>query len=109
EPANPIKNKARHAIYNIEDYEKKEQIIWGEGEQANTFKSYLMQKNQTPISDEVWENADFIVEGEYRTGAQEQLYIENNGVIAEYDPETGVTVRGSMQCPFYLVHALELV
>ena len=26
--------------------------------------------------------ADYIVEGEYRTGAQEQLYIENNGMIA---------------------------
>jgi CO/xanthine dehydrogenase Mo-binding subunit len=97
------------AIYTIEDSEKKEQIIWGEGENANTFKTYLMQKNQVPIPEEVWEKADYIVEGEYRTGAQEQLYIENNGVIAEYDPETGVTVRGSMQCPFYLVHALELV
>jgi CO/xanthine dehydrogenase Mo-binding subunit len=97
------------AIYTIEDSEKKDQIIWGEGEQANTFKTYLMQKNQIPIPDEVWEKADYIVEGEYRTGAQEQLYIENNGVIAEYNPETGVTVRGSMQCPFYLVHALELV
>ncbi|HTC73973.1 MAG TPA: molybdopterin cofactor-binding domain-containing protein, partial [Edaphobacter sp.] len=75
----------------------------------NTFKTYLMQKNQTPIPEEIWQTADFIVEGEYRTGAQEQLYIENNGVIAEYDAETGVTVRGSMQCPFYLVHALELV
>src|SRR6267154_1728180 len=53
--------------------------------------------------------AIFIVEGEYRTGAQEQLYIENNGVIAEYSTTEGVTVRGSMQCPFYLVHALELV
>ena len=56
-----------------------------------------------------------IVEGEYTTGAQEQLYIEPNGVIAEctLDPATGrvrgVTVRGSMQCPFYLVHALTLV
>src|SRR6266481_1633239 len=97
------------AIYTIEDSEKKEQIIWGEGENANTFKTYLMQKNQTPIPDEVWEKADFIVEGEYRTGAQEQLYIENNGVIAEYSATEGVTVRGSMQCPFYLVHALELV
>src|ERR1700761_9578069 len=97
------------AVYTIEDSEKKEHIIWGEGENANTFKTYLMQKNQTPIPDEVWEKADYIVEGEYRTGAQEQLYIENNGVIAEYDPEKGVTVRGSMQCPFYLVHALELV
>ncbi|MCU1251735.1 MAG: aerobic-type carbon monoxide dehydrogenase, large subunit CoxL/CutL-like protein [Edaphobacter sp.] len=97
------------AIYTIEDSEKKEQIIWGEGEHANTFKTYLMQKNQTPIPEEIWEKADFIVEGEYRTGAQEQLYIENNGVIAEYSAAQGVTVRGSMQCPFYLVHALELV
>ncbi len=97
------------AIYSIEESEKKEHIIWGEGETANTFKTFLMQKNQTAVPDEVWEKADFIVEGEYRTGAQEQLYIENNGVIAEYDAEKGVTVRGSMQCPFYLVHALELV
>jgi CO/xanthine dehydrogenase Mo-binding subunit len=96
-------------IYSIEDSEKKEQIIWGEGEHANTFKTYLMQKNQQPIPDEVWRTADFIVEGEYRTGAQEQLYIENNGVIAEYSEIDGVTVRGSMQCPFYVVHALELV
>jgi CO/xanthine dehydrogenase Mo-binding subunit len=97
------------AIYTIEDSEKKEQVIWGEGEHANTFKTYLMQKNQTAIPDEVWEQADFIVEGEYRTGAQEQLYIENNGIIAEYSEAEGVTVRGSMQCPFYVVHALELV
>ena len=62
-----------------------------------------------------FESADFIIEGEYTTGAQEQLYIEPNGVIAEcdLDPATGhvrgVTVRGSMQCPYYLVHALTLV
>jgi CO/xanthine dehydrogenase Mo-binding subunit len=97
------------AIYTIEDSEKKDQIIWGEGESANTFKTYSMQKDQQPTPDEIWQTADYIIEGEYRTGAQEQLYIENNGVIAEYDPETGVTVRGSMQCPYYLVHALELV
>jgi CO/xanthine dehydrogenase Mo-binding subunit len=97
------------AIYTIEDSEKKEQIVWGEGEHANTFKTYLMQKDQKPIPDEVWETADYIVEGEYRTGAQEQLYIENNGVIAEYSETEGVTVRGSLQCPYYLVHALELV
>ena len=62
-----------------------------------------------------FESADHIIEGEYTTGAQEQLYIEPNGVIAEcnLDPATGrvldVTVRGSMQCPYYLVHALTLV
>jgi CO/xanthine dehydrogenase Mo-binding subunit len=97
------------AIFTIEESEKKEQIIWGEGENANIFKTYLMQKDRKPVPDQVWQTADYIVEGEYRTGAQEQLYIENNGVIAEYDAKSGVTVRGSMQCPYYLVHALQLV
>ncbi|MBI4879962.1 MAG: xanthine dehydrogenase family protein [Planctomycetes bacterium] len=47
--------------------------------------------------------ADVVVEGEYRTSWQEQLYIEPNGVIAV--PENGgVTIHGSLQCPYY-VHA----
>ncbi len=56
--------------------------------------------------DSVWKDAAYIVEGEYRTGAQEQLYIENNGVIAQYSETDGVTVWASMQCPFYLHKAL---
>jgi len=50
--------------------------------------------------------ADFIVEGEYSTEAQEQLYIENNGAIALANPDDGVTVWGSMQCPYYVHKAL---
>ena len=50
--------------------------------------------------------ADYIVEGEYTTGAQEQLYIENNGVIARFDHEGGITVWGSLQCPYYVHKAL---
>ena len=52
------------------------------------------------------QRADFVVEGEYHTGAQEQLYIENNGVIAIANPAEGVTVWGSMQCPYYVHKAL---
>jgi CO/xanthine dehydrogenase Mo-binding subunit len=53
------------------------------------------------------QRADVIVEGEYRTGHQEQLYIEPNGVIAV--PENGgVTVYGSLQCPFYVHKALRI-
>jgi CO/xanthine dehydrogenase Mo-binding subunit len=51
-----------------------------------------------------------VVEGTYRTGAQEQLYIECNGVIAmpgATNPDDGgVTVYGSMQCPYYVARAL---
>ena len=56
--------------------------------------------------DGIWERAAHIVEGEYTTGAQEQLYIENNGVIAAFDPEQGITLWGSLQCPYYVHKAL---
>ncbi len=50
-------------------------------------------------------NADVVIEGEYRTGHQEQLYIETNGVIAV--PGDGqMTVYGSLQCPYYVHKAL---
>ncbi|HXG88921.1 MAG TPA: xanthine dehydrogenase family protein molybdopterin-binding subunit [Vicinamibacterales bacterium] len=52
--------------------------------------------------------ADLIVEGEYRTGHQEQLYIETNGVIAVPE-ENGMTVYGSMQCPYYVHRALTVL
>jgi CO/xanthine dehydrogenase Mo-binding subunit len=54
--------------------------------------------------------ADEIIEGEYRVGAQEQLYIEPNGVIAvPADDGQGVTVYGSMQCPYYVHRALTVL
>ena len=59
--------------------------------------------------DSAWAGAAHIVEGEYRTGAQEHLYIENQGVIAEYSEERGVTVWGSLQCPYYVFKALRAV
>ncbi len=50
-------------------------------------------------------NADVVIEGEYRTAHQEQLYIETNGVIAV--PGDGqMTVYGSLQCPYYVHKAL---
>jgi len=88
------------AVFTIEESERKATVIWGED---NTFKKYLIEKGEV---DGVWEKADYIVEGEYFTGAQEQLYIENNGMIAVYDPEHGVTVWGSLQCPYYVHKAL---
>jgi len=98
-------------VLTIEDSEACKEIIWraSETNAPNTFKTYLMQKGDPDSIESIFAHADYVIEGEYRTGAQEQLYIENNGVIAEYSAETGVTVRGSMQCPFYLVQALTLV
>ncbi len=87
-------------IFTIEDSERCSQIIWGDD---NTFKTFLIAKGDV---DSCWAKADYIVEGEYTTGAQEQLYIENNGVIAAFDREQGITVWGSLQCPYYVHKAL---
>src|SRR5207253_6801535 len=44
-------------------------------------------------------------------GHQEQLYIEPNGVIAVpgNDDTGGITVYGSMQCPYYVHRALQVL
>jgi CO/xanthine dehydrogenase Mo-binding subunit len=88
------------AIFTIEESERRSEIVWGED---NIFKTYLIEKGDV---DPIWKEADYIVEGEYTTGAQEQLYIENNGMIAEFDDARGITVWGSLQCPYYIHKAL---
>ncbi len=88
------------ALFSLADAASKKEIIWGED---NVFKSFLVDKGNV---DEAWATADLVVDGEYHTGAQEQLYIENNGVIAIANPTDGVTVWGSMQCPYYVHKAL---
>ena len=87
-------------VFTLEDSVAKKEIIWGDN---NVFKSFLVDKGNV---DDVWSTAEFVVEGEYHTGAQEQLYIENNGAIAIANPADGVTVWGSMQCPYYVHKAL---
>ena len=88
------------AVFTIEDSLAKHAIVWGED---NILKSYRVDKGDIQSA---WAGADVIVEGEYRTGAQEQLYIENQGMIATANPADGVTVWGSLQCPYYVHKAL---
>jgi CO/xanthine dehydrogenase Mo-binding subunit len=114
--AHPDKNKLREAaaavhieyeplpaVLSIEASERQDPIIWGED---NVFKSFLLEKGNV---DEVWSQAAHIIEGEYRTGAQEHLYIENNGMIAEWNATDGLTVWGSLQCPYYVHKTLKAV
>ncbi|MDR3740173.1 MAG: molybdopterin-dependent oxidoreductase, partial [Terracidiphilus sp.] len=84
------------AIFTIEESERQDQVVWGAD---NLLKDFLLEKGNV---DSVWQSAAHIVEGEYCTGAQEHLYIENNGIIAEWSAENGVTVWGSLQCPYYV-------
>ena len=72
------------------------------GGRQNLFKEIRIELGDPG---EIWAQAAHVVEGTYHTGAQEQLYIETNGMSAEVDGD-GVTVRGSLQCPYYVHTAL---
>jgi len=88
-------------VLTLDDSLARKHVIWGKD---NVFKSFRLQKGD-PSS--IWLSAPRIVEGEYVTGAQEQLYIEPQGAIAVASPAEGVTVWGSLQCPYYVHKALK--
>ena len=87
-------------VFTIAESLAADEIIWGDD---NVFKSYVVSRGDVEAA---FAQAHLVVEGDYETGAQEQLYIETNGMLAVADPESGVTVWGSMQCPYYVHRAL---
>ena len=84
------------------EYDTEEPVL--DPEQSPTvFKNIRIRKGDT---DAAMATADRVVEGTYRTGHQEHVYIETNGVIAV--PEAGgMTIHGSMQCPYYVHKAIK--
>ncbi|MFX1517791.1 MAG: xanthine dehydrogenase family protein molybdopterin-binding subunit [Promethearchaeota archaeon] len=70
----------------------------------NNIISYWQQKRGDV--NKGFQESDIIVEGEYRTPAQEHAYIEPQGCIAVPLGHDEMTVYGSMQCPFYVQRAV---
>ena len=87
-------------VFTVDESLQRRETIWGED---NVFKTYVVQRGDV---EQAFVRAAQVIEGEYHTGAQEQLYIEPNGMLAVADPGSGVTVWGSMQCPYYIQRAL---
>jgi CO/xanthine dehydrogenase Mo-binding subunit len=88
------------AVFTMSEALSKRDVIWGDD---NVFTRYTVSKGNVEAA---FANAARTIEGEYETGAQEQLYIEPNGMLAVAGPGHGVTVWGSMQCPYYIHTAL---
>jgi len=91
------------AILDMEDVPNAEQIQYGSD---NVFKHIQFAKGNV---DEVWGKAPVLLSGKYETGAQEHLYIEPQGVVACASRENGVTVWGSLQCPYYMHKGLTVL
>lgn len=92
------------AILEIQASLDLEQVIYGSN---NLLKEIRIQKGDPAA---VWAQAAHVIEAEYRTGAQEQMYLETNAMLAVVEQEaaeTRVTVWGSLQCPYYVHGALK--
>ena len=87
-------------VLSIEDALEARIRLHGED---NVFKQYDIARGDLATG---FAAADVVIEGVYHCGHQEQLYIENNGMIAERTAAGGIVVRGSMQCPYFVHHAL---
>lgn len=67
----------------------------------NVFKKLVIDRGGASTS-------GLVHRGTYQTGLAEQLYIEPQGMMAIPGPE-GLTIFGSMQCPYYIHKALKRV
>lgn len=89
----------------------------------NVFKNFLLEKGAGEDAEalaRVFAEAACVVDGVYETAAQEQAYIEPQGMIARAelhadDEERAgwpkkpfrVTIEGSLQCPYYVHQAIK--
>lgn len=71
-------------------------------ESDTVFFDYGYEKGDVGKS---FSEADKIIEEVFETGLQEQMYLETNGVIAEYK-DGRMHVHGSLQCPYYVHSAV---
>ncbi len=84
------------------DYDAEEPVLEPEASTV-VLKTIRIEKGSL---EDGFAEADVVVEGEYRTGHQEHVYIETNGVVAIPEADGGITVVGSIQCPYYVHKAL---
>ena len=111
--AHPSRDMARRAVREVEvivdpdppilDYRLRpepELIQYGDD---NVLKRLSINKGDV---EQALADAPIVVEGVYETGAQEHVYLETQGMLAYLDGDV-LVIKGSMQCPYYVVKALK--
>ncbi len=66
------------------------------------FFQYKIEKGDI---DSAFREADRVLEETFTTGHQEHVHLETNAMIGQYH-DGKITVRGSMQCPYYVFRAV---
>lgn len=71
----------------------------------NVFRHIDIRKGDATVA---MQSADVVIEREYHSGSQEHVYLETQGMQAE-PTRDGITIRGSMQCPYYIVEGVAML
>ncbi|MFA6004151.1 MAG: xanthine dehydrogenase family protein molybdopterin-binding subunit [Elusimicrobiota bacterium] len=95
-----VEYEEQEPVLTIEQSLAKKQVLYGPD---NVFKQYLIEKGDL---NKGFDQADFVIQGEYRVPHQEQAYIENNGMAAWVKKDGTIMVEGSLQCPYYVHKAM---
>ncbi len=91
-----VSYKEKEPAYTIEEgLACKGGPLFGED---NIYGEYHLVKGNP---EEAFKNAVKVVEGTYRTGFQEHLYMEPQGMVGTWE-EGKLTIYASAQCPFYI-------
>ncbi|MEW5918716.1 MAG: xanthine dehydrogenase family protein, partial [Gemmatimonadota bacterium] len=107
EPVLLLAHADREALLaaRVELTEERSEPVFDPERSTRVFKEILIEKG---AAERALAGAARVVEGTYRTGLQEHVYIEPNGVVAVPESD-GITVYGSIQCPYYVHKALVMV
>ncbi|MDW8241442.1 MAG: xanthine dehydrogenase family protein molybdopterin-binding subunit [Acidobacteriota bacterium] len=89
------------AVFSMDDALARKQLLF---KQDNIFKRICITKGDVLRG---LSKSDRIIEGTYRVGPQEQLYIEPQGMIAIPGEDGAMIIEGSTQCPHYVHRAVK--
>lgn len=76
------------------------------GDEHNVLDTIHMKRGDVAAA---FAAAAHVVSGDYRTGYQEQLYIEPQGMLVEPRPSGGLRIQASCQCPYFILRALQRI
>ena len=89
-------------VHTFEDALRAEVLLYGTD---NVFKRFEIRKGGDVEA--ALASAYLVVEGTYDTGAQEQMYIEPQGMVAHFEADGSCHIVGSLQCPYYVHKAMK--
>jgi CO/xanthine dehydrogenase Mo-binding subunit len=94
----PDESEVEKLLHKIEVKYEELEPVFDVRKSNDVFFEYTIEKGD---AEKAFKEADNVYEGTFETGLQEHMYLETNGMIAEYK-DGKMFIHGSLQCPYYV-------